>query len=485
MMTGKNLGKLGFTDFVLRRPHSYRINLINPDWDKLMPIWKIASNAGKLVYIHNVPTAKVPSQELNGIFIAGNSPMGALVRYGREALFAHPAWLQEELAQRGYEIDYGVNYASGGSYFDKVMQITREKMKLAIELLQKKKFDLAIFCLLSTDSLAHAFWGRKELATVYEEIDNFLASVLDIFNEDLNIFIVSDHGQTYYKKHVDLNAWLNKNGFMHLKYHSGHAFNRMSVFHLFRWLHLVSVYRKLTTSGRLAKIDRELKKLIPLTKFSSEDIDWQATKAYSVGANSLFINLKGREPDGIVTMADFENVRGAIMRALSSWFDPETGEAIVNRVWKKEDLYSGNLVDKLPDIFIEFNHGFGSSGGEPAPIAEPLSQPPPWVFSTHTMDGIFIAHGPDIEAGGKSPASFDILDVAPPTALHALGLPIPSSMDGKVNTGIFKSSSEPGRRKPDYTDSSADEDRNQDSEYVSSFEDNEVYTRLKHLGYVD
>ena len=90
-------------------------------------------------------------------------------------------------------------------------------------------------------------------------------------------------------------------------------------------------------------------------------IDWKASKAYYFGttAGTIYINLKGREPYGIVDSCEYDALCAEIIHGLKKIKDPQTGYNIVDNVYRKEDLFEGEYQEKAPDLIVTFRDGYG------------------------------------------------------------------------------------------------------------------------------
>jgi predicted AlkP superfamily phosphohydrolase/phosphomutase len=192
----------------------------------------------------------------------------------------------------------------------------------------------------------------------------------------------------------------------------------------------------------------------------------------------IFINLRGREPQGIVEPgAEYECVVDRIIDRLSEMADPSTGEPIELDVYRRDELYAGEHVDLLPDVvflprdlkrmpFGEYEFGSNKLVG------------PSWSISgTHRMNGIVGLWGPGVRAGYKL-RNAQIVDLAP-TILALLDVEIPNTMDGRVLSEAF----EEGALSPRW---SAQDEILPQSEQVLLTEDEEaeIAARLRGLGYV-
>jgi len=190
----------------------------------------------------------------------------------------------------------------------------------------------------------------------------------------------------------------------------------------------------------LTFLEKKVPKIIG-HKMPRRQIDWAKTKAYCPSPLiGVRINLKGREPEGIVEPGqEYHDLRRQIIEKFQRLRTPD-GEMVFEEVLPREEYYHGGESSDAPDILfvpndsdrcIEFK-GFGR-------VFRPSSEY--W----HKMDGLFAASGPDIARAGHLPSKLSIFDVAP-TVLHAMGLPVPRDMDGRVLTEIFNESSEPAMR---------------------------------------
>ena len=151
-------------------------------------------------------------------------------------------------------------------------------------------------------------------------------------------------------------------------------------------------------------------------------IDWSKTKAYAgrLAECGIFINLRGREGEGIVESGDeYEQLRESIMSRLSAVRDPMTDENIFDKIWKREEIYKGPYVSYAPDIMLDFgNHPYMANDSL---LSDELFElvPSNGVTGMHCSEGIIIAQGKGIKKGAKI-AGANICDLAP-TILFLMG----------------------------------------------------------------
>lgn len=153
------------------------------------------------------------------------------------------------------------------------------------------------------------------------------------------------------------------------------------------------------------------------------------------------LNLRGREPQGIVQPDEYEAVRGQIIRDLRAVRDPASGAPVYAAVHRREDVYHGAYLEQAADIILEEHTlnsdarlNFSTSGAlYPHRLDElfAIKRLP----GDHDWEGILLAAGPGIRAGA-SVTGARLMDLAP-TILYTLGLPIPQDMDGMVLIDLF------------------------------------------------
>ena len=173
--------------------------------------------------------------------------------------------------------------------------------------------------------------------------------------------------------------------------------------------------------------------LLKIAFLSFLDVDWSRSRAYSFGRHlgSIYVNVKGREPQGIVEPgAEYEAVRDEIERLAYEFRDPRTGRKLIGEVLRREEIYNGPYLDRAPDLILRPK--------EPSDIFFGLAdfghrETVSTVYrysGMHRDYGMLIMNGPGVRRGGQIDGAA-IHDLAP-TVLHAMGLPVPADMDGQV-----------------------------------------------------
>ena len=316
--------------------------------------------------------------------------------------------------------------------------------RVSRHLVERHPTDLFFSVVQALDHLQHLFWndiaGRPGVGRCYRLADEIIGHRMSLLDGRTNLFLVSDHGFGPVRKWFHVNCFLQERGLLALGEVQGKGasaiparlgltpqrlrelIRRVDVLGLRRWM------------GRMARVTlgRQIDESL------TPPIDWSRTQAVSgsPATEGIHVNLKGREPQGIVEPgADYEALRDRLMAELQALRDPDIGESVVRAVYRREELYEGPFLDQLPDVV--FDLGDGPYLASDAPTATQVLEPLPKNFlqGRHRSTGIFVAAGPDIRVGDQIEGA-RIVDVAP-TVLYALGLPIPEDMDGRPLLEIF------------------------------------------------
>ncbi|MCL6640385.1 MAG: alkaline phosphatase family protein, partial [Candidatus Rokubacteria bacterium] len=223
----------------------------------------------------------------------------------------------------------------------------------------------------------------------------------------------------------------------------------------------------------------------------TEREDWSRTLAYVLDTGDategrrIRLNVRGREPHGVVEPGvDYEGVRARIADGVRDLRD-ETGRPLVRSVYRREEIYQGPYTEEGPDLVVVFEDGVGGSGPTPelagysfdGPISAPVSR---GNSGNHRPDGIFIACGPGVVAGGRVAAR--IVDVCP-TVLALLGVAPPADTDGRPLTEILAVGPPTPPRAVTSAASVSDPARGEAA--YSEVERRTVEERLRRLGYLE
>ncbi|MDX2031503.1 MAG: alkaline phosphatase family protein [Blastocatellia bacterium] len=241
------------------------------------------------------------------------------------------------------------------------------------------------FCLFDTpDRVQHMFWrdGRGTIADHYRLCDQIIGRVMPFVDDRTLLIVLSDHGMNSFERGINLNTWLYEQGLLAL--------------------------RPGVSPGE------EAGDLL-------QSVDWSRTRAYALGLSGIYLNLRGREEQGIVDAAEAVRLQSAIIGGLAGLGDAARDQAAVRSVMTREQLYSGPYAAESPDLLVNYAGGYRVSwatslGGIPAGVFEDNVRK--WS-GDHLIDpllvpGVLLMNRPFREAGAG------LIDLAP-TILTAFG----------------------------------------------------------------
>ncbi|MFC1474507.1 alkaline phosphatase family protein [bacterium] len=257
----------------------------------------------------------------------------------------------------------------------------------------------------TTDRIQHMFWRYHEpcdhqprddaekygdtIRDLYRKMDDLLGRTMEKVGKNDALIVMSDHGFKAFRRGVDLNVWLEKEGYL------------------------------------VRKEDAKGEKFL-------KDVDWTKTKAYSLGLSGIYINLKGREAQGTVSAEDAPALREEIATKLKGLKDDETGETAVTNAFDMTKAMNGPYIGNAPDVFVGYNIGYRASwdcavGAIEGAVFENNTKS--WS-GDHCIDpdlvpGILFSNLK--LKGGGTPS---IIDIAP-SVLDMFGIEPPANMEGK------------------------------------------------------
>jgi predicted AlkP superfamily phosphohydrolase/phosphomutase len=285
--------------------------------------------------------------------------------------------------------------------------IHEEREKMYFDAIARVRRGLVACVFDGPDRIQHMFWrfidphhpaaddaGRElhghVVRDMYRRMDDLVGRTMAALDDRTALLVMSDHGFKPFRRCVDLNAWLREHGYLHVKPDA-----------------------PVPSGAYLA------------------DIDWQQTRAYALGLAGIYLNLKGREGEGIVERGDGPALAKELCDRLTGLRDPQSGEAAIHEAMPRGAVYSGPYVDAAPDIVIGYNVGYRVSWDSV------IGKCGPTVFcdNTKAWSGDHCIHPalvPGILASNRplNTKNAEIIDIAP-TVLELLGVDKPAYMDGK------------------------------------------------------
>jgi predicted AlkP superfamily phosphohydrolase/phosphomutase len=485
-MTGKNSGKHGvymFQDYDALS-YSYVGRTANSRYFSGQTIFDIVGELGGKVAAVRVPMT-YPAWPVKGIMVSGFPTPG-----DTPDTF-YPESLQEHVGSAGHsdESDFrDLTTEQQKNSLDAQM----ERMSGLVRSLIDTECDLFMVVHRVPDPVHHFFlkfvddrtpayspdeaqrWGDL-VNRFYRKMDTALGESLDRLGPDDTIFVISDHGGAITPpRQLNLNVWLAQKGWLTPQERTKSVKER--VYALNQTL-LPARVRALLRRSAPKSVQGELRSMWR----GLQGVDFSRTQAYQFPMKcpplaGIVINVQGRQPQGTVAPDRYEEVRGQVMSAARELRDPRTGEPLVRDVYRREDLYHGPYVERAPDLIV-WCHDLYKEG----PLAQgPVVGQVPFdelvqVPGSHDEKGILLAAGPGI-AAGKRVEGANLIDVTP-TILHAMELPVPADMDGRVLTEIFSDA-----RAVDSVELALA--RSSDQSFLSEDEEQQIKDKLKGWGYL-
>lgn len=497
--TGTNPGQHRLYDWVARQSDSYEFIPVTALDSQAPTIYSLLSEAGKRVCSFNVPMTYPPTP-VNGVMISG-MPAPSIkntITYP-ESLFGE---IMDEVGDYILYPDPGRAYSDSGidSFLQHLYRCTDLRIKTLDYLRSREEWDFCMMVFNGTDTISHALWkfmdknhplhdpGRVEkygtaIRDYYQVIDSHLGKIVDELDDNTTLIIMSDHGFGPFHQFIHVNNWLIQEGLMAIRPGIIPTLKK-TLFQ--RGFSPMNVYNTLMKIG-LGALKREVVRgqgqgLMKTLFLSFDDVDWSRTQAYSLGnVGQIYVNVAGREPAGCIQRGtEYEQVREKIISQLQQLRDPHTGEAVVETIYRREEIYHGDHLDKAPDIvFIPTRmeyFGFGEYEFGSHHIIEPMKR---GISGTHRLNGIFLAYGAGIRPGTTKQAH--ITDLAP-TIHHLMHVPIPKHMSGRVLQEALTH-----QRPPTYQTTTTHPNHNTPHTPDNSMTDEEmalITQRLRDLGYV-
>lgn len=442
--TGVNPGKHGAVGFVGYDGYDWHVTS-NDDVHE-HPLWTLLDRHGHSSVVVNAPVTH-PPDEFDGAVIPGF--------LGPEDPDCHPDGVLDGV--RDAIGDYRVypKYTRDDDSLSDVEKIAEYETLVGMRgaafryLVDEFEPDLGFVQFQKTDTVFHEFDGDEAMVErVYEATDEQIASILEAYDPD-RIFLVSDHGMGPYDGYeFQLNEFLRDEGYletttggkgmpswtpMRRRLREGEEYDTWEPGTAAR---LAAVAARSGITARRIRIALEkvglaevAKKYAPggVSRTANEQVDFANSKAYVRARTELGvrINLEGRDPEGVVPVDEYDEVREELIRTLQAVETPD-GEPFFETVAPREQYFHGENADDTVDIVTipnEFEHALSEQVGD----GEYFGPVEPW---NHKLDGVFVAMGEGIDES-QSLEHVHLFDVAP-TVMAAMGVPVSDRMDGTV-----------------------------------------------------
>ncbi|MGH9921388.1 MAG: alkaline phosphatase family protein, partial [Nitrososphaerales archaeon] len=399
--TSKSPGKLGIYGFRHRKGASYNEGWIaNSQSIREKKLWDYLAQQGKKVCLIGVPPSYPPIQ-VNGKMVS------CFITPSDQNQYTYPSEFKQEIEGLvgKYVFDVIFRTEDRDAILKQLYDMTEKRFQVIKHLMIKESWDYMMFVEIGVDRLHHAFWkfhdkthpkyvaGNKYenvIREYYRLIDQKIGELLSLVDDDTYVLIVSDHGTAGMKGCFCVNEWMIKEGYLTLKKYP----------------------------------DKQ-------TDLDKCEVDWGKTKAWGWGGYyaRIFMNVKGRESNGVIPNEEYESAREELRQRLMSVRGPN-GEVFKNKVFTPEELYGEPVGDK-PDLMVYFDDLFWRSAGTIGHNSLYLSENDTGPDdSVHWYDGIFILYNKRKKKGLRL-ERMQIYDVAP-TLLEIMHTKVPSDMEGRI-----------------------------------------------------
>ena len=415
MTSGKDPGVLGIYGFRNRVSYSYeQMRIATSRAVKEPRVWDLLGQHGKKVVTIGVP-GTYPPQPVNGAQIGCFLTPRTVDtdEHGKKITktFTYPpelSGLVNTWAGGEYLVDVKKFRTDDKDYLlDQIYDTTRQHFEVIQQMLTYQPWDFFMFVEMGVDRIHHGFWKyfdsthhmykqgneyENAIHDYYRYLDREIGELLNILDDHTAVIVVSDHGIKKMDGGICVNEWLLREG----------------------WLVLEG---------------ERPQDMTPLNKIG---INWSATKAWGEGGYyaRIFLNVNEREPQGVIPMREYEQVRNELAEKIKGIRGP-SGEDIGTRVYKPQEIYR-YVRGIAPDLIVYWGdlswRSVGSLGHEEVWTFENDTGPDD---ANHAQQGIFVYYDPKRNLKGRELSGLEIMDFAP-TVLHHFDLPIPPDMQGRV-----------------------------------------------------
>jgi predicted AlkP superfamily phosphohydrolase/phosphomutase len=493
--TGANPGKHGMIDFTYPDPAGYRVKVSNNRTRTAPALWEIAGQAGRKVGVVSLPMTH-PPEPLNGFLLC------SFLTPDADSEYTYPTSLKDELIAAVGPFPMHMSEQGRGTdparFVHSVKEMEIERAESVTYLLQNKPWDLFIYVFETTDNLQHEVWhlldethprhdpqlAAKVLPDIrdyYQTVDRLLGEMIEYVPDDALVVILSDHGFGPFHKFFHINNWLAELGLLKFKRSPISLLKRLAFRLGVTPITALKWVIRLRLSGMRKNVKRGrgrgmLKRLF----LSFADVDWSRTKAFSVGNfGQVYLNANPQRPQGPVSEDEYEALRDYIAREALALHDPVDGAQIVRKVYKREEVFHGSTVERMPDLVLHTDRARYVSFGHADFGSNKIVEPSIGQTGHHHMVGVLALKGPGIRRG-LTVERASILDLAP-TILHYMGLDVPDYMDGEV---LVRALTEDFNHMNPIRNSMSSGKRSSDDAIYTHNEEEAVIAKLRDMGYV-
>ncbi len=438
LITGVNQGKHRIYDLFVENEENLR--LVSSKDRRAKSIFQILSGYDRTSVAVNIP-GTFPPDRIKGAMISGTLTTPTILDK-----FIYPEDLKEDLADfftQSFELDYVLakylTITNKNELINRLNETAESEINATIKLIERFKPDILWYVFRTTDIVQHYLYDSKAksknhecLIEHYQKVDTLIKKIFDSYSDDWAAFIVSDHGFAPIKKYIYLNNWLEKKGLLERKRRDYASLSQSIAKFGGEIIKLLAGKINLIDKAilKILKMEYSVKTIKNIT--SNASIDFSKTKAYCPSYTSQAVKIIAKNDE-----AEKSKIVNEIISELYKLRDPESGQQVVEKVYKREDIYSGNYVSDAPDILVTTKEGYILTNMF-SQNDDSVSHPPTLLgvkTGDHRPEGVFIASGSGINNVGLLD-TISVYDIAP-TIFYFMGIPIPSYMDGRPVKEIF------------------------------------------------
>ena len=398
MLSGKDPGQHGFYGFRNRADYSYhQMSIATANRIRFPRVWDRVSQSGGRAIVVGVPQT-YPVRPLNGIMVS------SFLTPSTESAYTYPPEFKDEIGQVVGEYMLDVpNFRTDDKVrlLQDIYRMSRQRFTLVKHLLRTRPdWDMFMFVDMGPDRIHHGMWkyvdprhpkyraGNPYENTIhkyYQFLDAQIGELLAMLPDDVAVLVMSDHGAQPMIGGICINDWLIAHGYLTL-----------------------------------------LDKPPGVVSLDQCEIDWEHTKAWGAGGyyGRLFLNVRGREPQGVIPPDQVEAFKREITARLEAITDPD-GRNIGTRVFRPEEVYA-EVNNIPPDLIVYFGNlawrSVGSVGNEGFHVFENDTGPDD---ANHAQKGMYILRRPGATSGVQIERTWHAIA---PTMLELLGLDVPDEM---------------------------------------------------------
>ena len=466
--TGVNPGKHNIYDFFKLDRSRMKLGLATSADRKYPAFWEIASRENVRVGLFNVPCS-YPADGVNGFMVTG---MATPENAGG---FGYPAEVERAIRERfpGYKFGADAGLLESGrkkEFLRDIYRVTGTQESAALFLIGEYDPDLLLFVYDETDRVMHFFWHDSDpghpshaeegefgraIADYYRRVEEGIGKLISAMGGDVDLVIFSDHGFGPLEKDIYVNRLLHDWGYLEVMPSAREALRKPM------WKRIL---KKAVPPGA-RRLFREKIKASPLADPLGY-IDFKRSRAFyaSVSGRSLYI-LDDKDRDGTAR---------ELRDRLENFVDEDTGRKPFQKVFLKNEVYSGPSLENAPDMVIREDGRFAFKVEWSDRVSSPATQHGCLKSGSHRPEGLLLCRGASF-AEGKKITEAGICDIAP-TLLAIMGLPPGTDMDGRALDAILREKVESAPR--DYSGIRPG------GSGRSEEDDSQVKEKLKSLGYM-